>query len=85
MDEDGRQVIYQLPSQRQSQQLPAVFTPDDVTFVVKDKFGENTFSINRLNLSVQRRTKNGSGSSASVAGSCSVMTGPEPPSSQTVP
>jgi hypothetical protein len=76
LDEDGKQVIYQLPSQHLSQTLPAVFTSDDVTFVVKDKSGDNTFSINRLNLSVQRTALNAPDKSGTLNGSCSVTTGP---------
>jgi hypothetical protein len=76
MDEDGKQVIYQLPSQHLSQTLPAVFTSDDVTFVVKDKSGDSTFSINRLTLSVQRTTHNALEENKTLDGSCSVTTGP---------
>jgi hypothetical protein len=76
MDEDGKQVIYKLPSQHVTQRLPAVFTSDDVTFVVKDKSGDNTFSINRLTLSVQRSSHNAPDETRILNGSCSVTTGP---------
>jgi hypothetical protein len=76
MDEDGKQVIYQLPSQHLTQRLPAVFTSDEVTFVVKDKSGDNTFLINRLTLSVQRSSHNSPDDTKTLNGSCSVTTGP---------
>jgi hypothetical protein len=76
MDEDHKLVVYQLPSQKLARTLPAVFTAREVTFVLKDDSGENTFSINRFSLAVQRYKQTGAKRSDIAHGSCSVTIQP---------
>lgn len=76
MDEDHKLVVYQLPSQKVATTLPAVFTPREVTFVLRDGAGENTFSVNRFSLAVQRYKQTGSKRSDVAYGSCSVTIQP---------
>jgi len=76
MDEDHKVVVYQLPSQKLATTLPATFTPREVTFVLKDNSGENTFSVNRFSLAVQRYKQTGSKRSDIAYGSCSVTIQP---------
>lgn len=76
LDEDGREVIYQLPAEKVTHRLPAVFSSNNVTFKLKDKAQEITFSVNRLDLSVQRYVQNGIERSPPMSGSCSETTRP---------
>jgi hypothetical protein len=76
MDEDHKLVVYQLPSQKLATTLPATFTAREVTFVLKDSAGENTFSVNRFSLAVQRYKQTGSKRSDIAYGSCSVAIQP---------
>ena len=76
LDEDGKEVIYQLPAQKLTHRLPAVFGSKNVTFKLKDQSLETVFSVNRIDGSVQRYTQNGIERSPVSYGSCSETTRP---------